>query len=259
SPLSVAPSLPAEVRAAAAAESARGGTSVRANEVRRPTKFPNRTHGKAFFTIPGQGDFVCSASVVRSPSRSLVWTAGHCVYDRGFVRRWVFVPAYRNGKRPYGVWPARKLASTPQWKRSSALKYDLGAARVAKRGGGGDIQRRTGARGIAFNRDVPQRLDAFGYPAESNTQTNQDFDGQRPYRCDSRAKGRENPPGRGPKTIRIGCDMTAGASGGGWVNARGLVLSVSSYVRERGTNTELYGPYMGEIAKDLYQRMAKRG
>jgi hypothetical protein len=42
-------------------------------------KFPYRVIGKLFFTIPGQGNFVCSASVVNSANNSVVWTAGHCL------------------------------------------------------------------------------------------------------------------------------------------------------------------------------------
>ena len=54
--------------------------------------YPRRTHGKVFMTIPGTGDFVCSGNVVRSHSHTLVWTAGHCVFDRDFCARGASTP-----------------------------------------------------------------------------------------------------------------------------------------------------------------------
>jgi len=41
------------------------------------TSFPQRVHGKIFFTIPTQGDFACSGTLVASLLRNLVITAGH--------------------------------------------------------------------------------------------------------------------------------------------------------------------------------------
>ncbi len=57
-------------------------------------------HGKVFFTIPSgpeAGDYVCSRTALNSRNRSVVWTAGHCVFDtdgRVFATNWVFVPGF---------------------------------------------------------------------------------------------------------------------------------------------------------------------
>ena len=68
--------------------------------------YPYRTTGKLFFTIPGQGNFVCSAASVNSANLAVVWTAGHCVYSpgTGFHTNFSFAPARRLTSNPYGLW-----------------------------------------------------------------------------------------------------------------------------------------------------------
>ena len=219
--------------------------------------FPERVHGKVFFTISGgsnPGDYVCSGTVVDAPSHTLVWTAGHCVNDAGsgggYATNWVFVPGYRNGQRPYGTWPASRLFTTGAWERNANVRVDLGAARLGRDGQGRGIEDVVGARGIAFNEPREQEFRAFGYPALP-TLFRPDFDGERLSECESGRTGDDNPPGAGPETLEIRCDMTAGASGGGWVIDGGLVNSVTSYGYV-GDFDHLYGPYHGTVAERLY-------
>lgn len=219
--------------------------------------FPERVHGKVFLTISGgsnPGDFVCSGTVVDAPSHTLVWTAGHCVNDAGggggYATNWVFVPGYRNGQRPYGSWPATQLFTTAAWQRNANVRVDLGAARLARDAQGRGIEDVVGARGIAFNQPRDQQFRAFGYPALP-TLLRPDFDGERLYTCSSGRTGDDNPPGGGPPTLEILCDMTGGASGGGWVIDGGLVNSVTSY-GYLGDFDHLYGPYLGTAAESLY-------
>ncbi|GAA3424989.1 trypsin-like serine peptidase [Streptosporangium sandarakinum] len=67
-----------------------------------------KTIGKVFFEAPDGSLKWCSATSVQSKYHNLVATAGHCVYDdkaNGSVMgKWVFVPAYYQGKAPYGVY-----------------------------------------------------------------------------------------------------------------------------------------------------------
>ncbi len=70
------------------------------------TAYPYRASGKLFFNI-GASTYVCSASLIK---RGVVVTAAHCVANFGrrqFYSNWRFVPAYRSGIAPYGVWSAR--------------------------------------------------------------------------------------------------------------------------------------------------------
>lgn len=65
--------------------------------------WPYRAAGKLFFQI-GSGNYLCSASLIK---RGVIVTAAHCVANYGassFYHNWVFVPGYRNGAAPFGVW-----------------------------------------------------------------------------------------------------------------------------------------------------------
>ena len=238
----------------------RGGGALH-TEVRRTRRFPARTHGKVFFT-QGLLDYVCSGTAVRSPSHSLVITAGHCVYETGlgggYATNWEFVPGYRKGKRPFGEWPApsSKLRTTPGYRDSVPIlefggdeRYDIGAAVVAKRNGK-SLQGVIGARGIAFGKSRAQRYRSYGYPAESPPP---EFDGRHLFRCDSGLGG--NDPNFGdPKPMWIHCDMTGGSSGGGWVIKKRYLVSVNAY-GYNGEPNRMYGPYFGEAARSLYDSM----
>lgn len=235
------------------------GIGVDREEVVDPSAPDVRAHGKVFFTIPqgsAAGDYVCSGTAVNSRNRSLVWTAGHCVFDfdagGGFATNWNFVPGYRDEVAPFGEWPAKELATTPGWRSSANIRYDLGAAVVTKNASGQRLQDVIGARGIGFDQPRDQLYSAFGYPAEPPPL---EFTGEREFRCDSKPIASDQPVGSGPSTMAISCDMTGGSSGGGWVVGTTL-LSVTSY----GYMLEpdyLYGPYLSTEARELY--MSVRG
>jgi hypothetical protein len=245
--------------------SQRGGGTI-AKRVRDSARAPQRTHGKVFFTLDGV-NYVCSGTSVRSPSKSLVWTAGHCMYgtgllDPGYASRWVFVPAYRNGNTPYGRWPAHELHAARGWRQSNQsclpgdllacgnVAKDFGAALVHKRGGGGPkLQNAVGGRGIVFGAERNRTYRLFGYPQEAP------FNGEHMYRCRSQYKGADQSQGN-PPPMRARCDMTGGSSGGGWVT-NGSVASVISYGYADEPN-RLYGPYQGPAARNLFDS-AKNG
>ena len=64
--------------------------------------------GALFTTSAGQlGSHFCTASVVGSPHGDLVVTAAHCV--SGGVAGVAFVPGYRSGAAPYGIWTVTKI------------------------------------------------------------------------------------------------------------------------------------------------------
>jgi V8-like Glu-specific endopeptidase len=70
------------------------------------TFYPYRASGKLFFNV-GSSTAVCSASLI---NRGVVVTAAHCVANFGqrqFYSNWQFVPGYRNGVAPFGVWTVR--------------------------------------------------------------------------------------------------------------------------------------------------------
>ncbi len=254
------PQLERGVVSADASPSASASSYTR-TEVSDPAAASVRAHGKVFLTIKGgseAGDYVCSGTAVNSNNGSVVMSAGHCVYDTdggGYATNWLFVPGYKNGQAPYGQWPAVKLSSPSKWRQSGDSSYDLGAVQVAENGSGQTLNDVVGGTGIAFNQPRQQNYSDFGYPA---VQPPLEFNGQREFRCDSPLGGSDN-VGSGPETMWIGCDMTAGSSGGGWV-AKGDLLSLNSYDYCDPTGLicqqRLYGPYFGDTAKQLYKSIA---
>src|SRR5690242_11918704 len=135
-------------------------------EVTTPyTQAPTSTHGKVFFTLGGN-DYVCSGTALLSGNKSVVWTAGHCLNEGpgDFATNWQFVPAYKDGAAPLGVYVAENLYTTSAWGNSGDFSYDLGAAVVAPAGGTA-LTDRVGGRGIAFNSSRNQTYQSYGYPA----------------------------------------------------------------------------------------------
>jgi hypothetical protein len=161
------------------------------------------------------------------------------------------VPAYRNGRQPYGAWTARRLATTRQWRdrgsRTGNFNQDVGFA-VLNRRNRRHIAHRVGAQGIIFNRDRGMVYRAFGYPATSP------YNGERLVYC----RGRGRPDRYDPRSTAqgIACNMTPGASGGPWLirfdrdTGRGLVNSVTSYLY-RGV-PRVFGPYFGRPVQRVY-------
>ncbi|MGC1546918.1 MAG: hypothetical protein WA777_00155, partial [Rhodanobacter sp.] len=73
-----------------------------------------RINGVLFFEEPGGTLAHCSASVIRSQSRSVVLTAAHCVYNSdGWRHMLMFVPAYKGDvpesqRAPLGKWVVKR-------------------------------------------------------------------------------------------------------------------------------------------------------
>src|SRR5690348_979590 len=73
----------------------------------------------ALFFNNVKGDHFCTAGVVDSPGDNLLVTAAHCLYaDGAYDRDIVFVPGYRSGQTPYGVWPTKSLVVDDRWIKS---------------------------------------------------------------------------------------------------------------------------------------------
>lgn len=214
-----------------------------ATEVPAPyTTFPTSTNGKVFFTDNGVS-YVCSGTAITSANESVVWTAGHCVNEGpgSFYTNWAFVPAYRDGVRPYGTWPASSLHTTTQWRTSGDFSYDLGAAVTAP--SAATLTATTGGRSLAFNGPRSQTYNSFGYPQASP------FNGMRLWMCASGLYMSDT--NASPQTMGIQCNMTGGSSGGGWVGTGGSVYSVNSYMYASLRNV-MFGPYQGSVAQSLF-------
>ena len=156
-------------------------------EVTTPyTQQPTSTHGKVFFTLGGN-DYVCSGTALLSGNKSVVWTAGHCVNEGpgDFATNWEFVPAYKDGSAPLGVYVADNLFTSNAWGKLGDFSYDFAAAVVGPSGSTA-LTDRVGGRGIAFNYNRSQTYISYGYPAAPP------FNGERLWTCNSALQTSDN-------------------------------------------------------------------
>lgn len=208
-----------------------------------------RTTGRVFMTVAG-ADFVCSASTVKSANRDVVVTAGHCVKDGagGWAGNWTFVPGYgTTGEHPYGQYTARRMFVAGPWSRSGDDNYDVGMVALAT-SRGKHVADAVGTQEIAFNPARGGQAFGFGYPADPP------YDGGHLVYCAGRLK---DDPYAQTRDQGLGCDMTAGASGGPWMTkfdattGKGTIMSLSSFKYSDDERT-MYGPYFGDSVKALF-------
>ncbi|MBO0915586.1 trypsin-like serine peptidase [Streptomyces laculatispora] len=259
---------------------------VRAVGVKAPFHDNAAESGKLFFDGP-EGSMVCSATVVKDPAHpgksNMVWTAGHCVHagkKGGWYRNIAFVPSYNNSGlstdelqnnppkekvAPYGVWWGSWAQTSEQWidQGSSvgglAAPYDFAVLHVTPEKGsnGKSLEETVGsALPVEFNAPaVPKIADmtATGFPAAPP------YDGQKMFQCEDRP-GRLSLTKDDPTMYRIGCSMTGGSSGGGWVAAGqdGKPALVSNTSIGPVTAGWLAGPRLGKEAKGVYDSVSKK-
>ncbi len=230
--------------------------SATAETVPDPTLPGLAQNGAVFIILPhGAGAARCSGTSVNSPNLSLVITAGHCVYDEGqwLAHKWVFVPGYRYGERPFGTFTAHWLGTTPQWLASENENFDVGAAVVSRNERGQRLAEAVGGYGIAWGLSPKQVFDVYGYPVAPP------FNGATLQSCHQAPfEGHDfnsflSP---GPLDLAIPCNVTPGSSGGGWVTSGGFLNSVTSSGYGDDPTTE-FGPYFGRAVAKLFARAAR--
>ncbi|MGO1544481.1 MAG: trypsin-like serine peptidase [Gulosibacter sp.] len=222
------------------------------------------TFGRLYFTFDGQMLNVCSATIVNSDSGSIVVTAAHCVVTTdgtGTVAQSViFVPGDRNDaqEQPHGMWAATSV-SVPQQFVDGAItddqgylqsdegwNYDFAFLKMEEKDGQ-TIQEVAGAQGIAFGVPV-DTLTQIGYPSAG------EFDGREEYMCASTSFTSNWQGG-----YTHDCNMTQGASGGGWLSdydqetGTGYVVGVTSTISTGIPDTN--SPVLGQTALNLYNEL----
>jgi V8-like Glu-specific endopeptidase len=227
----------------------------------RYSAYPYKTVGKLFFRQNGQ-DFVCSAASIGGGA---IWTAGHCVSDGAstFSTNVVFVPQRHNFTNPVGRFRCTRVMTTEEWHLSENLRRDIGVADNCQRADGRTVTQVVGSLGFAWNQKAADEHYAdLGYPAAES------FTGESMQQCsssfghfDSLGVG-----GTGPLPFAIGCDQTAGTSGGPLIQnfgkvvggRRNLLAGNNSY---RYLNPhqplEIYSPYFDDVAKSLFDSVVR--
>ncbi len=227
-------------------------------EVPDPTAPGFRVHGAIFVNLGFFGLGRCSGTAVRSPNQSVVFTAAHCIHDGGPRGRWyrslaAFVPAYRFGQRPFGIFPVRWIDTTKQWRANASENFDVGAMVVGPNERGETLTKAVGGAGIAFNLKPKQTFDVHGYPAEPP------FDGETQRICGGTRFLGHDPNSfvaPGPLNLAVVCELNGGASGGGWMIEGGATLNSVTDYGYFDRASPAYGPYFGKEAARLYGRAA---
>jgi hypothetical protein len=243
------------------------------------TTFPQSIHGKVLFRFPSDPEGVgrsCSGTVVSSPRRNLILSAGHCVFDaevnHEYATDLIFIPGYRKdpgaetGNAPFGIWDADRIYTLNGWINGGGggFAYDIGAVELEAGGShASQIETELGARGVAFNQSAERSWQILGYPSHpDSTEPNGygdpadpqpgDYDGGRLIGCNASYAGVDT----ADSLMATPCYMRQGASGGGWVT-NGFVTSVTSHVFAACPADYSYcgfvmGPYFGGAAQNLY-------
>ncbi|MEV5514768.1 hypothetical protein AB0L50_17935 [Streptomyces flaveolus] len=241
------------------------------------------TAGKVLFDSP-EGTMVCSATVVQDPAHpgksNMVWTAGHCVHagkKGGWYRNIAFVPSYNDSGKstaelenatkeevaPFGVWWGDWAQTSDQWIEQGGAtggdgaSYDFAVIHVTpEKGSNGKSLEETVGSALPVDFKAPavpqvESITATGYPAAPP------YDGQKLFQCADKP-GRLSLNTSEPTMYRIGCTMTGGSSGGGWVAAGsdGKPALVSNTSIGPVTAGWLAGPRLGEEAKGVYDAVS---
>ena len=203
--------------------------------------------GKLFFGGYGADNAYCSASAVSTPTKRVVITAGHCVFDyeeKDWMKNVVFVPDYNMSNpdpAPSGIWTARSLRTFNAWIDESDKSHDVGFVTLNDGGNdNGTVVDAVGGYGIAWDGSYEFQATIFGYPS-NKTEPNGRYS---MHTCRDSVFRTE------PDDSRVSvddCSFGLGASGGPWLyrysedSRLGYVRAVTSTWRPLdGRNTASY-------------------
>ena len=204
----------------------------------------------ALFEHDASGNHFCTASVVSSPGKDLLITAAHCIHGgkgSGYRSDIVFIPGYRDGQEPFGVWTPARLIVAPQWADSSDPDFDVGFV-VLQPNDGRTIEQVLGANRLMTDTGYRYLVHVTGYPDSANA----------PITC-------VNWTSRQSATqLRFECGgYTGGTSGSPWVtrfstrSRTGTIVGVIGGYQQGGdTNAVSYSVRLGAAIVRLYRQAA---
>jgi len=202
----------------------------------------------ALFEHDASGDHFCTASVVASPGRDLLITAAHCINGGkggGYRQDIVFIPGYRDGQTPDGIWTPAHLIVAPQWTSSSDPDFDVGFV-VLEPSDGTNIEQVLGADQLGIDPGYRNQVRVTGYPASADA----------PITCTGWTSEQS------PSQLRFECDgFTGGTSGSPWVTRfdprtrTGTIVGVLGGYQEGGSTDAIsYSSYLGPEVEQLYRQ-----
>ncbi|MCX5198543.1 trypsin-like serine protease [Streptomyces sp. NBC_00249] len=194
----------------------------------------------ALFTGGLDGDHFCTATVVRSPGKNLIVTAGHCLLEGKQSRDGgaVFAPAYANGFAPYGTWKIEQVYEDERWAEGTDDDYDLAFARLAPDDKGRNIEDVTGAAALDTSGRAGEEVTVTGYPADRKV----------PRTCTSVTVRLS------PTEQRFDCDdFPGGTSGSAWIGRDGKIIGI---LTGGDTDDVSTSTVLGDYAAQLYAKAA---
>ncbi|AZS86365.1 trypsin-like peptidase domain-containing protein [Streptomyces griseoviridis] len=190
-------------------------------------------------SLPG-GHF-CTASVVHSAHHNLIVTAAHCLDATGEGGA-LFVPGYRDGRAPYGVWTVRRTFLPTGWAKGQSEDSDVAFAVLDERDGRNVEDFVGGNRFATGTTTGATAVTVTGYPDSREV----------PVGCTNK------PVAHSSTQQRITCpDFTGGTSGSPWVNGDGSVVGILGGHEQGGTTADIsYSVVLGDEAEELYEGAA---
>jgi V8-like Glu-specific endopeptidase len=205
----------------------------------------------ALFTLAGGqlGKHFCTASVVDSKPGDLVITAAHCVTGRAPASI-AFVPGYRAGDAPHGVWAVSKVIVDSQWRTRADPGHDV-AFLVVHGPGTGTIQQAAGGEKLGTGWPARVKVHVVGYPDSSDA----------PIICQRRTRP------FGKHQLKFVCGgFTGGTSGGPFLakmsvaTGDGTVIGVIGGYQQGGDLASVsYSPRFGQAVRALYKTASGEG
>jgi V8-like Glu-specific endopeptidase len=209
---------------ASAAIPATAGAAAGHSPARQSHHAPTSHHFKGLPTVgalfmPGLYPTLhtCTASVVRSSSRNVIMTAAHCVSGTG--KGYVFVPDYRDGRSPYGVWHVKSAFGDKKWinQTKKSTQRDWAFLRIAshtKHGRTIRLQDEVGANKLGHTATAGIAVHIPAYPLGS----------ERPINCKAKVYLHHRYPA-------FDCSgYTGGTSGSPWLRGEHQVRTIRGVI-----------------------------
>ncbi|MFJ6934980.1 trypsin-like serine peptidase [Streptomyces sp. NPDC101132] len=190
----------------------------------------------ALFEHGLDGGHHCTATVVRSPGRNLIVTAGHCLAAGPAGQDTVFAPGWNQGKAPHGAWRVEEVFEDPRWSDDGDDAYDLAFARLAPDAQGRRVEDVVGGAELDTGARSDEPVTVRGYPSDRDV----------PRTCTAPATR------DGDSLQRFACaDFPTGTSGSAWIAADGRIIGV---LTGGDTDDESTSTLLGGYARALYDR-----
>ncbi|MEU9374461.1 hypothetical protein AB0D94_11915 [Streptomyces sp. NPDC048255] len=216
------------------------------------------------FVMKGAGAYFCTASVVSSPGRNLVLSAGHCLLGSD-ARQVAFVPRYTRAKpQPYGLFPVLRNAAgrakvwiDPRYVSQGpdrAATLDVAFAQVGPNAAGHPVEAVVGGNRLVTGGPYAHpKVTLIGYPSSA----------ARPRLCVNRTTKFTSADPKIPGSfLRIDCTGYPGGTSGGPFLTRydartgtGDVVGVIGGWKTGGDKVDTsYSSYFGADIRKLYAK-----